>query len=305
MIKSIKIIDPPTQTSTFRNIALTVLNVDPSTKQDLLHPTTPAPIRIAVTWQSRDTDRQELYVYDVDIKTKLYGDNKVRPEHLRGKRVTALDFNMGGVHAKSPLRSQLSPQEARGGLVVVAKNADDLRSVRREVLVWGSHNANHTSIRFSQYDLTFSEKEHFKIIRCHYLNTELHSDLYTPCACLLHDYGYRIVIPSVPVPVAPAPRMRSLIEQTFGRSVQETSVTPNPGSVSVYNSRQREAALNRAREGMEELIRYFMQHGMEDEELLNSWNNAPWSEYGRIPLPNGWRDLREKGPKVEKRALND
>ncbi|MCJ1241407.1 hypothetical protein MMC14_009412 [Varicellaria rhodocarpa] len=62
--------------------------------------------------------------------------------------------------------------------------------------------------------------------------------------------------------------------------------------MALYNPPAREAALERSREGTEELAGFFLENGLSDGDVLEAWNNAAWSGYGRITLPDGWCGLR-------------
>ena len=264
-------------------------------------------IWVAVLWQDGDIHQQQLYIYIVPAENPAYRRIGVG---LTTMRVTSLAFNMGGVHPESPLLSPKYASSTRvsqletlgGGLSLVIKESRRSDNARREVLVWGPPNDNSSqkSIRFSVYDLMFSEQE-MTTARYFPRNTELHVDLNATCACALHDYDYRVAVPRGVSVARAGPPQYSFVQRFFGGSnVSEKPgvVTSYPGSVTVYHPPARKAALTRAQDGMKELIRYFMYHGMQDEELLNAWNNAAWSNWGRIPLPEGWRDLGEMGEEV-------
>ena len=351
-IKAIDVLDPPSLASSFRNVAATFLHVpkdlswqdlqsslvnlfgpSPHWTQDAatmvsrqrLNAGIPTEIRVAVTWQDKRTERQELYVYDVNISDGRRFAIDKRPQHQRGKRVTALDFRMGGVHVKSPLRDEFSPadlvsQDALGGIRVVFKDSSQTSSMRREVLVWGARDADNASIRFSKFDLMFSEDQDrdMKARYCGSLKTELHFfDLSLPCACPLHDYGYQVTIPSTAQKAAlllesvrrtvlimmvldhlglpsSAPPLVQLFRWLLHCLFPEPRIEPHLfGSVALHNPPRRETALERSRKGMEELVKFFLENGMSDGDILEAWNNAAWSGSGRIALPDGWHDLRQ------------
>ena len=193
-------------------------------------------IRAAIVWHMADLGRliSELYIYDIPEAVyyepcRAYSQNGsdsvsttaegINAGAIRGscrlvqrKPITSLDQHMGGTHPSSPLYRFASPQEiALGGLQIPHTAGNQEAHPRnlqyQKCFVWGSASPGGecTQISMKVFDFSFADPQ-----RLHPLNNcgvavgwqhpgRFHNTApdAVPCACALHDDGFRIVLPDI------------------------------------------------------------------------------------------------------------
>lgn len=226
IVTAVALIVPPKDKWIYRNVAVASFA---------------GPARVAVIWQENVDNHQhtEMYFHDIPImilyRTKEEGTAEQRyaylhrltepessplPENLgpsgmfvnvHGRRVQSLGWQMGGIHASSPIwnlptaknsRHSLEVQQALGGLQVTqgAKGLRDEFIDNRKCFVWGPAASDRHHISLAVFDFRYESSTKPNQIRNGYpawqANPVNPPDFYfTRCACALHDDGYTIVLP--------------------------------------------------------------------------------------------------------------
>lgn len=223
VVTAVALIVPPKDNRVYRNVAVASFA---------------GPTRVAVIWQENVYDHQhsELYFHDIPFmilyRTKEEGTAEQRyaylqrltepesaplPENLgppglfinvHGRRIQSLSWQMGGIHASSPLwdlstvqtsRHSLHVQQELGGLQVTqgAKGPRDEFIDNRKCFVWGPAESDKHHLSLIVFDFRH-EGASKNLIRDGYsawqANPVNPPDIYfARCACALHDDGYTIV----------------------------------------------------------------------------------------------------------------
>lgn len=226
VVTAVALIVPPKDQWIYRNVAVAF---------------SAGPTRVAVVWQKNVCDHQhtELYFHDIPImilhRTKEEGTAEQRYAYLQrltepesapppesvgpsglfvnvyGRRVQSLSWQMGGIHASSPIwklstakssRHSLDVQQALGGLQVTqgAKGPRDEFMNNRKCFVWGpaESDMHHLSLVVFDFRYEGARKQHSSLegYPAWQANPINPPELYfTHCACALHDDGYTIVLP--------------------------------------------------------------------------------------------------------------
>lgn len=226
VVTAVALIVPPKDKWIYRNIAVASFA---------------SPTRVAVIWQENLDDHQhtEMYFHDIPItifyRTKEEGTAEQRyayvqrltgpqssplPENLgpsglivnvHGKRVQSLGWQMGGIHASSPIwnislaksfKHCLDTQQALGGLQVTqgAKGLHDEFIDNQKCFVWGPNASERHHISLVVFDFRYEGSAKPSPIRIGFpawqANPVNPPDFhFTHCACALHDDGYTIVLP--------------------------------------------------------------------------------------------------------------
>ncbi len=212
VVTALALIVPPKDKWIYRNVAVASSTV---------------PTRVAVIWQENVGDHQhtELYFHDIPsvvfYRTEIEGPAAQRDTYLQrltdpesappseepestglfvnvyGRRVRSSGWQMGGIHASSPVwdlplaetsRYSLDAQRELGGLQIDSQ----------KYIVWGPAESDVCSISFIFFDFAIASDTQLLSNRVRngqdYLESraEYH---FTHCACSLHDDGYNIVLP--------------------------------------------------------------------------------------------------------------
>ena len=201
------------------------------------------PARVAVIWQEnvRDHQHTELYLHEIPIvildRRREEGTAEQRDAYLRrlkmsepvplpetldasglffnvyGRRVQSLGWQMGGVHASSPIwdlptartsRHSLEVQQELGGLQITlgSNGPRDEFMNSRKCFIWGPAESDEHHVSLVIFDSKYEGAA--KVSTNYRLEGKLMSQSnaenppeyhYRNCACTLHDDGYNIVLP--------------------------------------------------------------------------------------------------------------
>lgn len=220
----IALLSCPRPNSVYKNIA-----VAPAIIKD-------GSIRAAIVWQTTNLEKpiSELYIYDIpkayyepcraysqngsdSVSTTAEGISAgAIPGSCRlvqGKRITSLDQHMGGTHPSSPLHRFASPHEiALGGLQIALttenQEAHPRKSQYQKCFVWGPASSGRdecTQISMKVFDFSFADPQRLHSPKnCAVAVAWQHAEHFhniapdaVPCACALHDDGFRIALPDI------------------------------------------------------------------------------------------------------------
>ena len=138
------------------------------------------------------------------------------------------------------------------------------------------------------------------------------------CACALHDKGFQIILPDVTIikaselvtikrkiPGEAAPsslQISALLKQNLLPNGNKWSLWPGEpaspqdcvrdvGTVLQNDPLARRAALERWRNWLMGRIVRMKRMGLSEFEIAELWNLSPWTQYGQVRKPDGWREL--------------
>lgn len=282
--------------------------------------------RIAVIWQDCNSahQRSELYIYDIQDTIRCDGSQSCNSDKadnfsrlsasitsqpllddiristsyisLHSKRIRSLGWQVGGIHASSPIwslplddasKTTYKTQSALAGIQIlhgITPTGNEHLDIRK-CFVWGpsdlSENTHHLTL--SIFDFKY---EHTPHINYPYQNPpEIH---HKACVCHLHDDVYLITLPDIHCSTDLAKSI-----PTWQECVRiATRLTAATGSIVHYDPPARKEALEREQEELKEKIRQLRREGNSDFEIAETWFNARWSGWGVIPKPEGWKELR-------------
>lgn len=301
----ISLLSRPGENMVFRNLAVAsgmILN---------------GPLRVAILWSpsSEISHRSVLYIYE--LPESIYSESCLIYEEssdsgrpvpvVVGKRIMSIDYNSGGVHHNSPQYARCSARlNSLGGLQLPSctfgAKVYPLSMDYQKCFVWGPTTARgSTSINVKIIDLNLADPHHL----VYFGNTRMRQStayMQPPfwfnqelCACSLHDERLRVHLPSL----SDLAQVND-VTQAASSSDKDKSYWPwnkaaltrsqNPVGLTYADpSRQRKAALERVEVLLRDRLKVMQEAGMSDSQIKGFWLSYPWTCYGQIRRPEGWR----------------
>ena len=231
-----------------------------------------------------------------------------------GKRILSIDYNSGGVHPKSAHYARCSSRlNLLGGLQLpycafdgqVYPPAVDYQ----KCFVWGPTTAHaSTSINVKIIDLSFADPRRLAHSSDRFGNTRMRQSTARQypfwfnqglCACSLHDERFCVHPPSLSGLAQANGVMQAAFSSDKDKSYwpwkRPTSTLPqNPMGLTYADpSPERKAALGRVEEWLRERLKGMQGAGMSDWHIMDAWLECPWTGYGQLHRPEGWRDPKQ------------